>query len=61
MMSVKNCACHTFRSEQLEVAEALGVELHEYKDRGHFQGREFPELLQAIHEKINIVTIPCIP
>jgi predicted alpha/beta hydrolase family esterase len=40
------------RSEQMEVATSLGLELHEYEDRGHFTDSKFPELLNVIKSKI---------
>ncbi len=39
--------------EQEEVARGLGAELHEYADMGHFQGREFLDLLRVINGKID--------
>ncbi|KAF8061074.1 RBBP9 [Scenedesmus sp. PABB004] len=38
-------------SEQQEVADALGAELHRFEDRGHFQNTAQPELLAAVQEK----------
>ncbi|XP_069810254.1 serine hydrolase RBBP9 [Dendropsophus ebraccatus] len=39
-------------SEQQEVADNLGVELHKYTDRGHFQNTEFTDLLDAVKKLI---------
>ncbi len=41
------------RSEQQEVATSLGLELHEFEDRGHFQDRQFPELRQVLNSKVD--------
>lgn len=37
-------------SEQQEVADELGAELHKYLDRGHFQNTEFHELVGAVQK-----------
>lgn len=38
--------------EAEEVHHALGSEFHAMEDLGHFQEDEFPELVQAIKEKL---------
>ncbi|GAX73795.1 hypothetical protein CEUSTIGMA_g1246.t1 [Chlamydomonas eustigma] len=40
-------------SEQMEVANSLGLELHDFDDRGHFTDSQFPELLAVIKSKIS--------
>uniref|UniRef100_A0A8C5PBW6 RB binding protein 9, serine hydrolase n=1 Tax=Leptobrachium leishanense TaxID=445787 RepID=A0A8C5PBW6_9ANUR len=41
-------------SEQQEVADNLGAELHKYTDRGHFQNTEFHELVSAVKKLIPV-------
>lgn len=38
-------------SEQMEVAESLGAELHTYEDEGHLNDDEFPDLVKAVRAK----------
>ena len=33
--------------------QALGAELHSYKDEGHFSDETFPDLLAAVQTKID--------
>ncbi len=37
------------------MARSLDAELHEYKQRGHFMDREFPELLSVLTAKIEAI------
>ncbi|MBN3271737.1 RBBP9 hydrolase, partial [Polyodon spathula] len=40
-------------SEQQEVADGLGAELHKYTDRGHFQNTHFHELINVVQKIVN--------
>ncbi|KAK6489186.1 serine hydrolase RBBP9 [Huso huso] len=40
-------------SEQQEVADGLGAELHKYTDRGHFQNTQFHELINVVQKIVN--------
>ncbi|XP_028676577.1 serine hydrolase RBBP9 [Erpetoichthys calabaricus] len=40
-------------TEQQEVADMLGAELHKYTDKGHFQNTEFRELINVVCKIIN--------
>jgi predicted alpha/beta hydrolase family esterase len=40
-------------SAQKLVADELGVELHAFEDRGHFQNTVQPELLKVLEEKVD--------
>lgn len=40
--------------EQYFVRDNLATEFHEYKDRGHFMDKSFPELAKVILEKIKL-------
>ncbi|KAI8469047.1 MAG: putative hydrolase rbbp9 [Monoraphidium minutum] len=39
-------------SEQQEVADGLGAELHKFEDRGHFMNSRFPELAAALAPRL---------
>ncbi|XP_069463637.1 serine hydrolase RBBP9 [Ambystoma mexicanum] len=40
-------------SEQQDVADGLGAELHKYLDRGHFQNTEFHELISVVQKLLD--------
>ncbi|KAH3705054.1 serine hydrolase RBBP9-like [Dreissena polymorpha] len=40
-------------SEQEQVANGLGSDLHKYDDKGHFMNTAFPQLIDAVKKKLN--------
>lgn len=43
-------------SEQMEVATSLNLELKAFKDRGHFQDECFPELVEVLKAKLDLLS-----